>query len=102
MRNINLHNFENWFKIKDEKNLHFVFTQWREKVIEMHFSINTKLQFWIDTNTPNGNKSLYFIFLHALGALILENRIEISLKFYFIFLFQISFKMEDGRSKATL
>ena len=45
-----------------------------EKVIELHFQINTKLQFWKNTNTPHGNKSPHFIFLPAVafGALILE------------------------------
>ena len=59
------------------------------------------MQFWKNTKTPHSNKSLHFIFLHAVafGALILE----ISFQFHFIFLIQISkWKMaslENGKNQ---
>ena len=47
-----------------KKNPHVVFTQWREKVIELHFwfTTNKKLHLW-QIQILRGNKSLYSIFL---------------------------------------
>ena len=61
------------------------------------------LQFWINTNTPHGNKSLHFIFLRAVAfrELILENGIEISFKILFHLLIS-DILMEDGSGRATL
>ena len=53
-----------------KKNPHVVFTQWREKVIELHFwfTTNKKLHLW-QIQILRGNKSLFFIFLRLVSML---------------------------------
>ena len=53
-----------------KKNPHVVFTQWREKVIELHFwfTTNKKLHLW-QIQIPRGNKSLFFFFLRLVSML---------------------------------